>query len=215
MVAAKGQGHFAFFTQVENGSVESLAVTNHIKLIGQSTADQIPLVQVDPNQHPMDRMLATQEAATKLMDQATKLSGAINKIVQATQSLSERCHDIQRQTVERTIEAIHSQWEDAQEKTALSMADRLTNESQQQVVQKEVQKTNQAVPSEELDQASPKSLLTSPREESLRGENQKGAASGQPKAIGCPPKEEQPVSNRQTQGLKHPSHEPSKSASGA
>ena len=59
MLATGTVGHFSYYQDVEGGYPESLAVTNHAGLIGETITDQIPLTNVDPNQHPMDQLNAT------------------------------------------------------------------------------------------------------------------------------------------------------------
>ena len=73
MLATGTKEHYAFYQDVEGGYSERLAVTNHIGLIGQSVTDQIPLIKVDPNQHPMDRIRGTLDTATKMKDDAIRL----------------------------------------------------------------------------------------------------------------------------------------------
>ena len=80
---------------MEGGSPESLAVTNHVGLIGQTVTDQIPFIKVDPNQHPMDQLNGTLDTATKLKDEATRLWETITKIVEASQKLSDKSHVLQ------------------------------------------------------------------------------------------------------------------------
>ena len=59
MLATGTRGHFAFYQAAEGSCTEWLAATNHVGLIGQSVTDQIPLIKVDPNQHPMDQLRGT------------------------------------------------------------------------------------------------------------------------------------------------------------
>ena len=93
---------------MEGGYPESVAVTSHVGLIGQTITDQIPLTKVDPNRHPMEQLNETLHTATKLKDEAAKLCETISKIVEAAQKLSDIVH-----TVVRTAEAIHAESEDA------------------------------------------------------------------------------------------------------
>ena len=95
MLATGTIGHFAYYQDVEGGSPESLAVTNHVGLIGQTVTDQIPLIKVEPNQHPKDQLNGTLDTATKLKDEAIRLWETITKIVEASQKLSNKCHDLQ------------------------------------------------------------------------------------------------------------------------
>ena len=73
MLARGTTGPFAFYQDVEGGYPESLAVTNHVGLIGQIVTDQIPLIKVDPNQHPINQLNGTLDTATKLKDEAIRL----------------------------------------------------------------------------------------------------------------------------------------------
>ena len=111
-----------------------MAVTNHVGLLGQAVTDQIPLVMVDPNQHPMCQINGTLEIVTKLKDEATKLWETMTKIAEASQRLSDNCHALQVDTVVRAAGATHPASEDAKQSAqegALSMADRLKGEHPQ------------------------------------------------------------------------------------
>ena len=155
-----------FFKDVEGGSPESLAVTNHVGLIGQTVTDQIPLVKMDPNQHPMDQFNGTLETVTKLKDEAARLWEAITKIVEASQKRSGKCHALRAQTVIRTTEATHAESEDAEQSAKdemLSMADRLSIENQQFDRQIAAMTTKIGALEEELYQAAQKSPQSSPR----------------------------------------------------
>ena len=121
--------------------------------------DQIPLIKVDPNQHPMDQLNGTLDTATKLKDEGTRLWETITKIVEASQKLSDKCHVLQVQTVVRTTGAIHAESEDAKQSAndeMLSMADRLKIENQRFYVETAAMAVKTAALEEELDQAAPK-----------------------------------------------------------
>ena len=133
MLATGTVGHLSFYQDVEGGYPETLAVTNHVGLFGQTVTDQIPLTKVDPNQHPMDQLNATLDTATKVKDEAARLCETITKIVEASQKLSHKCHVLQLHTVVRTAEATHAESEDAKQganDVTLSMADRFRVERQ-------------------------------------------------------------------------------------
>ena len=66
MPATAGKGHVGFYQPVQGICPERLALTNHVGLIGESVANQLPLVDVDPNQHPMDQFRSTLEAAARM-----------------------------------------------------------------------------------------------------------------------------------------------------
>ena len=167
MFATGTLGHFSFSQDVEGGSPESFAVTNHVGLIGQTVTDQIPLTKVDPNQPPMDQFNATLDTATKLKDEATRLWETITKIVEASQKLSDKCHVLQVHTVVRTTEATHAESEDAKQgahDVILSMADRFKVEGQADRLDgNAAMKAKLAALEEKVDQARPKSPPCSPR----------------------------------------------------
>ena len=150
MLATGTRGHFSFYQAVEGSCQERLAVTNHVGLICQSVANQIPLVNVDPNQHPMGQFRGTLETASRMKDDSTRLWESLTKIVEAAQELSDKCHDLQVKTVVRTEGASHPSSEDAQPNTneeTMAMADRIKHDSQKADIGKE-QATR-----EEFDQA--------------------------------------------------------------
>ena len=134
MFATGTKGHFAFYQDVEGGYPERLAVTNHVGLIGQTVIDQIPLIKVDPNQHPMAQLRGTLDTATKMKDDAIRLWESLTNIVEASQKLSNKCHDLQVKTVVRTAGATHADSEDAKQSTneeLMAMADRIKLDNKQ------------------------------------------------------------------------------------
>ena len=95
----------------------------------------------------------------------------------------------------RTTEATHAESEDVEqsaEDEMLSMADRLSIENQQLDRQMAATKTKTEVLEEELDQAVSKSPQSSLRAKEQQEGDVAAASAVQPKATGCPPKEEQP-----------------------
>jgi hypothetical protein len=72
MLATGGRGHFGYWRGVQQGFTESMAVPAHVGLLGQEFTDQIPLIMVDPNQHPMHQIKGTLETVTKLKDEVAK-----------------------------------------------------------------------------------------------------------------------------------------------
>ena len=197
ILATAARGHFSYWRGVQQGSLESMAVAAHVGLLGQEFTDQIPLIMVDPNQHPMYQINGTLEMVTKLKDEVTKLWEAMTKIAEATHTLSDNCHTLQVDTVVRAAGATHSASGDAkqsdQEKT-LSMADRLE-------VETAAKKTKAAALEEELDKARLKSPPLSPRAKQHEAGVSDIPSLAHPKATGCVPKEEQPESKRQQTAL--------------
>ena len=107
MLATGGKGHFAFYQAVLGSCQERLALTNHVGLVGQSVTNQIPLVEVDPNQHPMDQLRGTLQTATRLKEDFKRLWESLTKIVETAQELSDKCHDLQVKTAVTTTGASH------------------------------------------------------------------------------------------------------------
>ena len=194
MLATAGKGRFVFYQAVLGSCQERLALTNHVGLIGQSVTNQIPLVEVDPNQHPMDQLRSILQAATRMKDDSARLRESLTKIVKTAQELSDTCHDLQVKTVVRTPGANHPSSEYAQPNTneeTMAMADRIKQESQKADIGME-----QAA-QEELDQAAPNSATSSPRTRMQQEIGAKVEPAAQPKVPDCLPQEEQPGSKRQ------------------
>ena len=71
MLATACKGHFAFCQAVLGSCQERLALTNHVGLSGQYVTNQIQLVEVDPNQHPMDQLRGILQTGTRMKDDST------------------------------------------------------------------------------------------------------------------------------------------------
>ena len=177
-----------------------MAVSHHVGLIGQTVTDKIPFTKTDPNDHPMVQLNAILDIATKVKDEAARLCEAITKIVEASQKLSDKCHALQLHTVVRTEDATHAESEDANQgphDVTLSIADRLKGERVDRFDGNAEMKAKIAALKEELNQATPKSTQLSPSGPNQHEGDAATASVAQPKATGCPPKEEQPESKRQ------------------
>ena len=154
MLAIAGKGHFAFYQSVLGSRLERLALTSHVGLICKSVTNQLPLVDVDPNQHPMDQFRRTLEAATRMKDDSARLWESLAKVTQMAHDLSYKCHELQVKVVVRVPGANRPSSEDAQPNTkeeTMTMADRIKQESQKAVMGLEQDAQ------EELDQAAPTS----------------------------------------------------------
>ena len=73
MFVSDGKAHFSYFQDVKDSSPQEMAVNYYIGLVGLTVAAQLPLVDVDPNQHRIDQLQMT-------LDAAWELKGATNRL---------------------------------------------------------------------------------------------------------------------------------------
>ena len=124
-----------------------------------TVAAQLPLVDVDPNQHPIDQLQMTLDTAWELKEATNRLWETVLKTTETARELSDRCHILHSGVVTRVPGAQHPESEDAvpRIKEEKSMADRI-----QQTAQSSTQGPDQNQPREEFDLAAPKSKLKIP-----------------------------------------------------
>ena len=167
MIATGALGFFSYYQDVKGGYPETLAVTYHVGLIGQTVIDKIPLTKTDPNEHPMVQFNAILDIATKVKDEAARLCEAITKMLEALQKVSDKYYTFQLHTVARTEEAIHSESEEAKQgpdEGILSIADRFQGERKMEGCDGSADMAAKiAALEEELDLVTQKSPQLSPR----------------------------------------------------
>ena len=149
----------------------------------------------------MEQINETLDTVTKLNDEAAKLCEQIGKIAEAAQKVSNKCHEIQVQILARTADVTRAESEDAKQgahNPILSMADlfKVEREIDRSDGNADMNATIAAL-EEELDQATPKSPTSTPRGRKQQEGDAATASAAEPKATGCPLKEEQPESKRQ------------------
>ena len=73
MLVADGKAHFSYFQDVKDSSPEGMAVNYHFGLVGQTVSAKLPLIDVDPNQHPIEQLQTTSETAWELKEATNRL----------------------------------------------------------------------------------------------------------------------------------------------
>ena len=95
MLTTVGVGNFCFLHEVKGSCAQEAALSLHVGVIGPMVAAQLPLVDADPHEHPMDQFQATLETVRKSKEAAGQLWQSISRGADTTQQLSDKCHDLQ------------------------------------------------------------------------------------------------------------------------
>ena len=64
---------------VKDACPQEMAVNYHIGMVGLTVAAQLPLVDVKPNQHPIDQLQKTLDAAWELKEATSRLWESLAK----------------------------------------------------------------------------------------------------------------------------------------
>ena len=170
-----------------------MAVNYHIGMVGLTVAAQLPLVDVDPNQHPIDQLQKTLDAAWEQKKATNRLWESFAKGTETARELSDRSHFLHTGVVKRVPGADYPESEDAQPRTKEeSMADRI-----QQAALSGSHQPDRNQPGEELDLAAPKPKLKIPDYENYDNVDPRlGEGPARPKAAACPPQTEQTAIKR-------------------
>ena len=71
---------------------QEMAINYHVGLVGLTVAAQLPLVDAEPDQHPIDQFQKTLETAWDLKEATNLLWESLAKGTETVQKLSDRCH---------------------------------------------------------------------------------------------------------------------------
>ena len=68
MLVSRGKAHFRYFQEVNGFCPQEMAINYHVVSVGLTVAAQLPLVDAEPDQHPIDQLQKTLETAWDLKD---------------------------------------------------------------------------------------------------------------------------------------------------
>ena len=90
-----------------------MTVNYHIGLVGLTVSAQLPLVDVDPNQHPIDQIQMTSDTAWELKEATNRLWETLLTTTGTARELRDRCHFLHSGVVTRLPGAQYPESEDA------------------------------------------------------------------------------------------------------
>ena len=150
MMASRGKAHLRYFQEVT--WPQEMAINYHVGLVGLTVAAQLPLVDAQPDQHPIDQLQKTLETSWDLKEAIKRLWESLAKGTETAQQLSDRSHMLHTEVVKRAPGADYPESEDAQPSNKEeSMADRI-----QHVALSGSHQPDQSQTGEEFDPAAPK-----------------------------------------------------------
>ena len=88
----KRKGTFQILPRGESSCPQEMAIKYHLGLVGLTVAAQLPLVDAEPDQHPIDQLQKALETAWGLKEAIIRLGESLAKGTETAQQPSDRCH---------------------------------------------------------------------------------------------------------------------------
>ena len=112
MLTTAGVGHFGFLHEVKGSCAQEAALSLHVGMNVSIVVAQLPMIDADPHQHPMDQFRSTLEIAWRLKVATDQLWQPIARGTETAQKLSGKCRHLQTTVAKPVPGANHPEQDD-------------------------------------------------------------------------------------------------------